>query len=231
MQEASSGPVWVVYDEPSSAVSEAGVRVIATLDKLLEDYKPQKEFLIASAYFSPREDLIEDIQQLTDEGIRVVILTNSLASNDVTIANSGYKPWRRAVVEAGAELYELRHDALNRMLSEHPGVTSKFLAFHSKFMVLDRRFCYVGSLNLTYRGVNINTENGLLLDDPVLGARLAEVMERDTRPENSWRVMIDEKNRLMWKSSDRVVYEQPARDFWQRVADGFYSLLPVQDMI
>lgn len=165
-KESSSGPVWVVYDDPP--VSVAGgtqVRKIERLDELNVDI--QQEMLIVSAYFIPDKEDIEEIRRLTGQGVTVKILTNSLGSNDEIITNSAYKYKRIPVLKAGAELYEIRYDAKDRMLSEDPRVKAQWLGLHSKFIVVDRKTAYVGSLNLDPRSLKINTEMGLVIEDEV----------------------------------------------------------------
>lgn len=165
-KESISGPVWVVYDDPP--VSVAGgtqVRKIERLDGLNVDI--QQEMLIVSAYFIPDKEDIEEIRRLTGQGVTVKILTNSLGSNDEIITNSAYKYKRIPVLKAGAELYEIRYDAKDRMLSEDPRVKAQWLGLHSKFIVVDRKTAYVGSLNLDPRSLKINTEMGLVIEDEV----------------------------------------------------------------
>ena len=138
VNESSAGPMWVVYDDPP--VSLAGgkqVRKIERLDEL--DVAVQKEMLIVSAYFIPDEEDIEYIRRLTEKGLTVRILTNSLGSNDEIITNSAYKYKRIPVLETGAELYETRYDAKDRLLSEDPRVQAQWLGLHSKFIVVDRK--------------------------------------------------------------------------------------------
>ena len=227
--EASPGRAWVVYDDPPTSVMGSQVRMAEKIDDLNIDI--DKELLIANAYFIPEEEDVEEFRRLVKAGVRVRILTNSLGSNDVAIVNSGYKLWRRPVVEAGVELYEFRHDAEDREISEDPRIKSKFLSLHSKVIVVDRKTSLVGSLNLDPRALKIHTEMGLVIEDPVLGEELANIIERDMAPHNAWRVNIDEDGRLYWKSGAGVVYRQPVRSFWQRIEDGFFSLLPIKDQL
>ena len=227
--KASAGRAWVVYDDPPSNVMGTQVRMMEKLSDLNVDV--EKEMLIANAYFIPDEETVEEIRRLTAAGARVRILTNSLASNDVAIVNSGYKRWRRPVLEAGAELYEFRHDAEDRKVSEDPRMHAKFLSLHSKVIAVDRITSLVGSLNLDPRALKIHTEMGLVVEDPVLGEELANIIERDMGPNNAWRVNIDENGKLYWESSAGVVYRQPVRSFWQRIEDGFFSLLPIKDQL
>ena len=59
----------------------------------------------------------------TPDGARraVRILTNSLASHDVPAVNSHYKQWRKPLLEAGVDLYEMRSDAaVQPLLADTP---------------------------------------------------------------------------------------------------------------
>ena len=46
--------------------------------------------------------------QLRERGVRVRILTNSLASTDMPIVHAGYRNYRAPLLEMGVELYEVR---------------------------------------------------------------------------------------------------------------------------
>ena len=97
--------------------------------------------------------------------------------------------------------------------------------------MVDRKTSYVGSLNLDPRSLKINTEMGLVIEDPVLGQQLAQVAERDMSPENAWRVGLDENGKLFWESADQRVTSQPARTFWRRIGDAFFLILPIKDQL
>ena len=71
----------------------------------------QREVLISSPYFIPDLEFLEIIRTLRARGVRVAILTNSLATNNHVVAHTGYKRWRRVVLGYGVEVYELRADA------------------------------------------------------------------------------------------------------------------------
>ena len=79
--------------------------------------------------------------------------------------------------------------------------------------------------------MKINTEMGLVIEDPVLGEELARIAQRDMSPENAWQVKLDEQGELYWVSGDARVTSQPARTFWRRIGDGFFSLLPIKDQL
>jgi putative cardiolipin synthase len=174
---------------------------------------------------------MEKLRGLTERGVRVCVLTNSLASTNHTMVHSGYRPWRKKLLEAGVELYEYRSDANDTADILAPGVRSRFVALHTKTFVIDREFVYVGSLNMDPRSFHLNTEIGLLIAAPTLAEDIAGLVEQDMAPGNAWRVSLDADDRLLWQSSLGTSHRQPARGFGQRVADFFYGLLPIKDQL
>ena len=133
------------------------------------------------------------------------------------------------MIEAGIELYELRHDGALKAEVDTPPAESAFLALHAKTAVLDREHLFIGSFNFSPRSRDLNTEMGLLIHSPVLGDRLADYLERTIAPDNAWRVTIDEADRLRWTNADGEVSRQPTRGYWRRVQDGIFGLFPVED--
>ena len=220
--------VWVVYDDPPSTVAnDEGVRKVEKLRDLDADIS--KELIIASAYFVPTDTFVTEIQGLVQQGVQVRIITNSLASTNHTIVNSGYRQWRRKLLNAGVELYEYRADAEDITEVVAPGLQGRIQTLHTKTFVIDGEVVYVGSLNMTPRSFQINTEMGLLIQYPALAKRVIAMLERDMKPENSWHVTLDEEERIVWHSTAGTTYLQPARHLGQRIMDFFYGLLPIKD--
>jgi putative cardiolipin synthase len=110
-------------------------------------------------------------------------------------------------------------------------IRANFISLHIKAVVSDRKRCFVGSLNLDPRAIEINTENGLYIESAGLCGQLAEQFDWLMTPENAWRVSVDEENRLRWESSSGTVTIQPARSFGQRIADFFYRLIPIENQL
>jgi len=50
-------------------------------------------------------------------------------------------------------------------------------------------------------------------------------------PENSWQVLLDDKNHLIWKSRGMVMRTEPARTSWQRFQSGFFGLFSFDDQL
>lgn len=186
----------------------------------------QKELLITNAYIIPSQPAIDFIRDLTGRGVKVRILTNSLASHDVPAVNSHYRDWRDDLILAGAELYEARPDAAIESIVNVPPVQGEFVGLHTKAFVVDREKVFIGSMNFDPRSFNINTEGGAFVHSPGLAEELARVMERDMLPENAWQVFLDEKGKPYWVDSNGRLDKQPARNTNQRVMDKVFKVVP-----
>jgi len=170
--------------------------------------------------------MLEEASEMVRRGVKLRIITNSLSSQDVPAVNSHYGPYRKRILEAGIDLYELRHDAAIKSEVDTPPVVSGFVGLHSKASTVDRSRAYIGSFNLDPRSRNINTEMGILIDSPELAEELAQKIECLMQPENSWRVQLDEEGKVIWVSGDKILKRQPAQSFWQRFQDVFFKLFP-----
>ena len=224
-----SGTAKVIYDEPLIGEDIPPAQLIESLNELADN--AQHELLISTPYFIPHEDFYKGMPELISRGMRVVILTNSLASTNHPIVHSGYKKHRKNVIEMGIELYEMRHDAAARGKFDTPPVQSKAFGLHAKYIVIDRRYTFVGSLNLDPRSIYINTEMGLIIESPTLAAAVAREFEDELKPENSWRVLLDDKGRIYWKSDDTIVRRAPARSSWHRFQAWFFGLFDLDDQL
>ncbi|HEX6995043.1 MAG TPA: phospholipase D family protein [Gammaproteobacteria bacterium] len=188
----------------------------------------QHELVLSSPYLVPDRTFVALLEDAVERGVRVRILTNSLASNSHVVAHSAYKKWRRALLRTGVELYEMRPDAAVLASYRTPPAEPERLALHTKAAVVDRRFSFVGSPNIDPRSMVWNTEIGVIADDPALAAALIRILERDMRPENSWRVTLEDGGWLKWWNGDESLGRQPANGFSQRAVEFFLNLLPIK---
>ena len=132
--------------------------------------------------------------------MRVRVLTNSLASNDVLPAHSGYAKTRKQLLERGMELYELRPDT--DVFRPGWSLLSKGsrAALHTKAMAFDREAVFIGSFNLDPRSAWINTEAGLYIESPELAERLVAYMATGVVPAHSYRVRLDRNGEVVWET-------------------------------
>jgi putative cardiolipin synthase len=196
---------------------------------LLEEVK--EELLIVTPCFIPTEKGIEVFRHLIARGVIIRVLTNSLASNNHAIANAAYKHYRKPLLKAGVELYELRADAEDRDVHSAELVDAKWHGLHAKVVVFDRAKVFFGTMNIDPRSMIQNTEIGLVAENRELTGWIIGAFERDMMPENAWRLELDEKERIVWKSTAGVRKTQPSKNLWQRIMDWLAPARLLEDQI
>jgi len=159
----------------------------------------RKQLTLVSAYFVPGELGMELLSDLTARGVRVRVLTNSLAATDLPLVHGGYTLYRQALLEAGVELHEMRAtpNAAGRWRWRWPWRGK--VSLHSKTIIFDDDSAFVGSFNMDPRSAFWNTEIGVLMDSPLLAAQLAQLAEQAMLPEISYRLQLSEKKRVQWQ--------------------------------
>ncbi len=225
LERMSPGTSAVAFDRvlPGTRIpTQDGFEAFAAVSDSAEE-----EILIVNPYIIPSDEMMEAVRETTARGVRLRILTNSLASQDVPAVNSKYKKYRVPLLQAGVELYEFDDDpAIQHTVVDAPPNRSEFSALHAKAMVVDRQRVFIGTLNLDPRSIKINTEMGMIIDSRDFAERLATLLERDMKAANSWRVRLDEHGDLYWESDEGIVHRQPARSGWQRFQGWFLGLAP-----
>jgi putative cardiolipin synthase len=124
----------------------------------------KKELIIFSPYFVPGKEGTAFLSRLSQRGVRVLILTNSLPSSDVGIVHASYSKYRKELLRAGVELYEMNKTMTRKERKAKKGKQgSSKASLHAKSFVFDREQVFIGSLNLDPRAVLYNTEIGVVL--------------------------------------------------------------------
>ena len=159
----------VLVDEPSKiagdaeSVEEAQDTAVDGLLGLMAQAKT--DLLIVSPYFVPGAAMMQQFANIKKRGVRVRVLTNSLASNDAVAAHAGYARYREALLGLGIELYEMRAEQRGTLSSFGSGSGSagrsggeSRASLHAKAVVIDSRLLVVGSMNLDLRSKLQNSE-------------------------------------------------------------------------
>lgn len=194
---------------------------------------PEKDILLATPYLIPLQRGMERLREWRRAGAEVKVIVPSLASTNHTAAHAFYKRYREGILTSGAQLFEHRsrpEPSWRRAVDTAP-VQSASTSFHLKAVAIDRRRCFIGSLNLDPRSMDTNTEDGLLIDSPPLAHQVAQLLESLTDPGCSWELSLDERENLMWKSTAGTRTSPPARNLRQRFADWLIPLLPVESQL
>ncbi|MBW1784659.1 MAG: phospholipase D family protein [Deltaproteobacteria bacterium] len=224
-------PGKVVWDDPAS-IGETGETGEMKTGFRRKFDTVQESLIIESAYFVIGDRGVAGAKGLVDKGVRVRVLTNSLVSNDVLAAHAGHAKYRKQLLEAGVEVYELRADS--GVIQKNWSGDSK-AGLHTKALVFDNESLFIGSYNLDPRSANINTEAGLYVESPELAAQLLAYMDGGVMPENSYRLMLDEDGDLVWVTEDDGVEtrfdKDPMSTFGQRFMSGFIGILPIESQL
>jgi len=199
----------------------------------------KREFLVISPYFIPGDEGVKFFGDAVQRGARVRILTNSLAATDVPAVHSAYSLYRKALIRAGVELYELKPSSEVLMEAQRKGLFgSASASLHAKSFIVDGEHVFVGSLNLDPRSVDLNTELGLVVDGPELAAQQREQFENIVSPELSWRLHLEGESgreQLVWKGREGGEPERFDRDphtsAWGRFKVGLLRILPIEGQL
>ena len=193
--------VQVLADAPDKADAEkedpdrtAGGLAAAVVKVL---HGAEREALIISPYFVPGRRGLALLRSMRARGVRISVVTNSLAATDVVAVHGGYARYRRRLLRMGIELWELK-----RVGRTEAGVFgSSGASLHTKAFAVDGETLFVGSFNLDPRSARLNTEMGAFARQPELVAQVKEEHARLADPTRSYRVEMD-KGILVWTDTE-----------------------------
>jgi len=234
------GDAVVLVDHPEKINHSRDPNEFHLIDQLTPFFKNiEEELIIVSPYFVPGSEGIRFLKDLTDRGVRVIVLTNSLASNDVIVAHAGYSNYRKALLRNGVELYEMNMKLTRSQRKMKKGVgNSSKTSLHAKIFILDRNKIFIGSLNLDPRSFYENTEIGLMLSSVEISESIAQAYI-DGMAKNAFRLELakdeEDDEYLLWhgyKDGEPVIFDvDPHTSFWRRLGAGFLSLLPGESQL
>jgi putative cardiolipin synthase len=219
----------VITDDPEKLLNKVSAEhkiLVTALAGLIDE--ATSEVVVITPYFIPGEAGVEFWRTITSRGVRVVIVTNSLASNNHVPVHGGYTRYRGDMIDAGVEMYETRVDAAKTQQVDSEQVYDS-LTLHTKGIIIDRRYTFVGSLNLDPRSIDINTEAGILIDSAELAGNLLDGFFLNL-PQFSYRVTQNEKGKLRWTTiidgEETVETKEPQASRWLRFKAFLSKILP-----
>lgn len=223
----------MISDDPAKGLGRA-----AADDLLPQKLKamfgtPTSHVDLVSPYFVPAKAGVDLFKGWAKQGVRIRVLTNSLEATDVAAVHAGYARRRRALLESGVTLYELR-------LRSGPGVETRRTvgvmgssgsSLHAKTFAVDHTRAFVGSFNFDPRSAELNTEMGFVIDSPALALQMKSVFD-DTIPTTSYEVRMTKAGELYWieRRGGKVLrYDtEPGTTFWKRATVSMLCLLPIE---
>ncbi len=216
-------------DESNSRQHSPSTHVGENLVRYLRGTK--SDVLLMSAYFVPGKQGAQELIALRQRGVNVAVLTNSLASTDVSAVHAGYSRYRQPLLAAGARLWEMKPvQGVGKKPRFSLGGSSR-ASLHTKAYVFDERYFFVGSFNMDPRSAVLNTEMGLLFDCPEVALKLRAGAE-EALPDIAYRVYLDDQGRMRWESGEEtsvaIFEKEPNAGFWRRSLVWWLRLLPIE---
>ncbi|SNY60243.1 phospholipase D family protein [Enterobacter sp. CC120223-11] len=193
---------------------------------------PDSQIDIISAYFVPGRAGVAQILKLVRKGVKVAIMTNSLAANDVAVVHAGYARWRKKLLRHGVELYEIKPTNRPRPELHDRGLTGNSgSSLHAKTFSIDGKTVFIGSFNFDPRSALLNTEMGLVIDSESLARRIHRRFLHSQR-NAAWQLRLSRWGKIHWVDSEdgeeRVLHKEPMATIWQRLLVLVAYVLPVE---
>lgn len=225
--------VQLVADDPVKGLGIATQEqlMMTRLGDILGDV--ERNLDLVSAYFVPGTQGTLWLSDIAGAGSDVRVLTNAMDTTDVLMVHAGYTKYRRELLEAGVELFELKlgNGVLQAgRLSLPFGLSGASL--HAKTLAVDGERIFIGSFNFDPRSARLNCEMGLLIESPTMAQ---DVSARFDGPMGtvSYQPEITQENKMIWRepleNGDLIVHqEEPGVTWFQQIAIVILGLLPIE---
>ncbi|MHC8289956.1 phospholipase D family protein [Pseudomonas sp. XS1P51] len=229
-----------LWDAPSKVLAkgEPDPQLLLTTQLAPELNKVSKELIMISAYFVPGQPGLVYLTGRADAGVSVSMLTNSLEATDVPAVHGGYAPYRKALLEHGVQLFELR-----RQPGEGGGSGPHIFysrsyrgsdsSLHSKAIIFDQQKSFIGSFNFDPRSVLWNTEVGVLVDSPEFATYVRELAMQGMAPPLSYEAKL-EQGQIVWITEDdgklHTLTKEPG-SWWRRFNAWFSTTVGLERML
>jgi len=220
----------VVHDDPEKTLDlDDSERSLQLLPKLVQFFGPPlKEFDLVSPYFVPGESGTQALAALARRGVRVRILTNSLAGTDEVSVHSGYARRRKELLRAGVQLFEIKPSAAPILKRGEEIGKHSTAGLHAKTFAVDQRRIFVGSFNFDPRSAKLNTEMGVIIDSTSLAERLSRTLD-NASPALAYRVTLDANGSLLWHDGlGATLDDEPETGWGRRMKVHIFSWLPIE---
>jgi cardiolipin synthase len=153
---------------------------------ITRDFRHAESIRIMMAYFLPTGRVLRALQSAAKRGAKVQIIL--ARRSDMPLTRMAARSLYSRLLESGVEIYEYLPQIL-----------------HAKLMIVDDKIVYAGSANLDVRGLRLNYELSLRVENGRLAAEAGEMYEADLA--RSQRIEPH-----AWMKS---------RHWWRRLADYF----------
>ncbi len=229
--------VEMVSDDPAKVLQQA-TRSGHLLDQLHRAIGiPQRSVVLISPYFVPTTAGTAALAHLRARGVTVRVMTNAYEATDVPLVHGGYAKHRKALLQGGVDLYEMRRSALapgaERGVNPNP-LGSSGASLHAKTFAVDGERVFVGSFNFDPRSALLNTELGFVIHSAEF-ARLIERKFESEVPRRSYTLRLSEHGEVEWLDTAHtppVVHTtEPNSRWWSRAMLRLLAWLPIDRLL
>ncbi len=224
----------LLSDDPRKGLGRARTKNLLPQRLLSVIGRPQQRLDIISAYFVPTRAGVAQLLALVRKGVKIAILTNSLAANDVSVVHAGYAKWRKKLLRHGIALYELKPTSTRPggVLHDRGLTGNSGSSLHAKTFSVDQETVFIGSFNFDPRSAVLNTEMGLVIESGELANRIHENLLINLR-EHAWTLRLDDWGKVNWVEypgqAEEIVHKhEPRTRFMQRLLVRLVWRLPIE---
>ncbi|HIP27538.1 MAG TPA: phospholipase D family protein, partial [Flavobacteriaceae bacterium] len=200
-----------VSDIPGKNTTKKGLggggKTTSTLIELIKNAK--KSIDIQTPYLITTELSRNVFANAIKRGVKIRILTNSLASTDNLEAFASYQTDRKKLLKIGVEIYEFKPDAAIRKEMMTNELQQKLkhtpiFGLHAKSMIVDNKITVIGTFNLDPRSANLNTECLSIIYSDKISANVLKGFNKEFKLDNSWRITLEFNPDNKVKRSKRI---------------------------
>ncbi len=234
---------WVAinaYSDPATKLNGSAQKTDLLIEKMRANFgKPNHSLSIISSYFVPTKQGVDTLVNLARDGVKIRILTNSYDATDVGSVHAGYAHWRKDLLSAGIEIYELKSTAKrqasttdksakkdNRLWRTYGHTTT---SLHAKAFAIDDYQVFIGSYNIDPRSANFNSEMGVIIEDELLTSHIHDAFGDNLLPQ-AYKLVLHE-GKIQWHTIENgtpiVLNEEPNMRLSDRAIIHLMGLTPI----
>lgn len=177
-----------------------------------------RQFRLMTPYFVPGQQGMADLIALRKRGVGVEVLTNGLAVSDNLLVQGAYRWYRTRLLAQGVRLFERAPDTGPRRM------------LHAKALLIDDATGFVGSFNFDLRSAFLNTELGLVIDEPALLAELRASFDAACAPDRAWALRQDGRA-VRWLRGALITGIEPDSTAARRALSWLVGHLPIHRLL
>ena len=229
-----SHKVHFFYDNPDKVANDENNNSGHISEKISEDLKKvDKDVIIISPYFIPSDAMMQRLKRLREKNVEVTIVTNSLASTDVSPVYAGYQSYIKPLLKMGVKLYELKPNGLEGAKKAKAFKKVPNLSLHTKMILTDQSKLAVGSANIDPRSDKLNTELFMVIESKKITSEEYTNVKKVLNLHYFYKLSLDDKaQNIIWSTQEegKVIHynSRPKVGFFKALGTDIMSILPIK---